>query len=181
MKRLASITLAAMVLTGCDELTRPDAETLLQQPRYAVSSATAGTAILAYVANGSSNTVSVINTTADPPTVVATVPVGIFPLAVAITPDGARAYVTVVGANAVSVINTTADPPTVEATVPVGCCPFGVAITRDGARAYVTDQNENTVSVINTADPPTVEATVFVGGLVQMTGGPVDVAITPFQ
>src|SRR5256714_12770752 len=47
---------------------------------------------LAYVPTHKSNSVSVVNTATN--TVVATVPVGIQPLAVAITPDGAFAYAT---------------------------------------------------------------------------------------
>src|SRR5438445_13156691 len=46
----------------------------------------------AYVTNGGDNTVSVIDTATN--TVVATIPVGVVPYGVAITPDGTRAYVT---------------------------------------------------------------------------------------
>ncbi|MDJ0114693.1 YncE family protein, partial [Rhodococcus erythropolis] len=70
-------------------------------------------------------------------TVAATVPVGVFPFAVAITPDGDRAYVTNPGSNSVSVIDTTTN--TVAATVPVIAFPYGVAITPDGGRIYVTN------------------------------------------
>ena len=60
-------------------------------------------------------------------TVVATVPVGVNPRAVAITPDGAFAYVANEGSDAVSVIATSTN--TVVATVTVGAQPRGVAIT----------------------------------------------------
>src|SRR5256886_13710269 len=53
--------------------------------------ATAQAQTRAYVTNESSNTVSVIDTATN--TVVATIPVGAVPAAVAITPDGTRAYV----------------------------------------------------------------------------------------
>src|SRR5207245_1035403 len=57
-------------------------------------------------------TVSVIDTATN--TVVATIPVGLDPFGVAITPDGTRAYVTINGDNTVSVFDTTSN--TVAAT-----------------------------------------------------------------
>ena len=45
----------------------------------------------AYISNGASSTVSVVDTATN--TVIATVPVGTGPGAVAVTPDGARVYV----------------------------------------------------------------------------------------
>src|SRR6266566_730045 len=63
-------------------------------------SATAHAQIRAYVAN-EPDTVSVIDTSTN--TVVATIPVGIIPEAIAITPDGTRAYVANAGSNTVSV------------------------------------------------------------------------------
>jgi YVTN family beta-propeller protein len=48
----------------------------------------------AYVANNSSNTVSVIDTATTPPSVVATIPVGNGPSGVAVAPDGKHVYVT---------------------------------------------------------------------------------------
>ena len=72
-----------------------------------------------------------------------TVPVGIFPIGVAVTPDGRKIYVTNgslgVPANmTVSVID--AATATVTATIPVEGFfnPYAVAITPDGAKVYVT-------------------------------------------
>jgi YVTN family beta-propeller protein len=78
----------------------------------------------AYVANGSSNTVSVIDTATN--TVTATVAVGAAPFAVAVTPDGTHAYVANSASNNVSVIATATN--TVTATVAVGSGPIGVGI-----------------------------------------------------
>ncbi|MFI7166554.1 YncE family protein [Rhodococcus erythropolis] len=103
-------------------------------------------------------------------TVTATVPVGVSPGGVAISPDGGRAYVTNLGSDSVSVIDTGTN--TVAATVPVGGSPVGVAITPDGGHAYVTNLGSNSVSVIETATN-TVAATVPVGG------SPAGVAISP--
>ena len=83
----------------------------------------------AYVTNELSSDVSVINTATN--TVVATVPVGLAPIGVAITPNGAFAYVANFSSNDVSVINTATN--TVVATVPVGLNPREVAITPNGA------------------------------------------------
>ena len=125
----------------------------------------------AYVTNSQDNTVSVIDTATN--TVVATVPVGVNPSGIAITPDGTRAYTAngFTGAsNTVSVMETATN--TVVATVTVGVGPSWVAITPDGTRAYVTNSGSNTVSVIDTATNAVV-ATVPVGLV------PAGVAITP--
>ncbi|TMI99883.1 MAG: YncE family protein [Bacillati bacterium ANGP1] len=118
--------------------------------------------------------VSVIDTTANSPTVntvVATVsPLGGCPTGVAIAPSGAFAYVANFTANNVAVINTATN--TVLTTVPVGSGPRGVAITPNGAFAYVANSTSNDIAVINTATN-TVAATVPVGV------GPFGVAITP--
>jgi YVTN family beta-propeller protein len=83
------------------------------------------------VTDESSAAVSVIDTATN--TVVAIVPVGRIPGAVAITPDGTRVYAAN-RLNTVSVIDTATN--TVVATVPVGVDihPKGIAITPDGAR-----------------------------------------------
>ncbi len=128
----------------------------------------AGADPFAYVANGGSDTVSVIDTADN--TVADTVSVGDLPLGVAITPDGAFAYVANAAAGTVSVIDTATN--TVADTVSVGNFPLGVAITPDGAFAYVTNEFSNNVSVIDTLTN-TVADTVSVGNF------PEGVAITP--
>ena len=133
--------------------------------------ATAQSRTSAYVTN-LSGTVSVIDTTTN--TVVATIPVGIFPSGVAITPDGTRAYVvnqflTNQGNNTVSVIDTMTN--TIVATISVGLGPSQIAITPDGTRAYVPDQQDLIISVIDTATN-TVVTTIPVSGAA-------GIAITP--
>jgi YVTN family beta-propeller protein len=123
----------------------------------------AGAAPYAYITNSGSNTVSIIDTTTN--TVTTTVPVGIDPCGVAVTPNGQSVYVANTGSNNVSVIDTATNQ--VTATVPVGINPHGVAVTPDGQSVYVTNSgnysgHDNTVSVINTATN-TVIATVNVG------------------
>ena len=58
---------------------------------------------------------------------VATIPVGLGPIGVAITPDGTRVYVTNDNSDTISVIDTATN--TVVATIPVGSGPVAVAIT----------------------------------------------------
>jgi YVTN family beta-propeller protein len=134
----------------------------------AVGGLSANAQSFVYVANNGDNTVSVISTTTN--TVVATVPVGVNPWGLAITPNGAFAYVTNLGDNTVSVINTNTN--TIVATVSAGAGPAGVAITPNGTFAYVANSVDNTVSVVNTA-------TNSVVGTVPVGPGPSGLAITP--
>ena len=134
-----------------------------------MAAAVRGDESLVYVTNqGGSNTVSVINTATN--TVVATIPVGIVPGLLAVSPDGTRVYVPNQGSDTVSVINTATN--TVVATIPAGSQPVGAGVSPDGARVYVTNTNANTVSVINTATN-TVITTIPVGT------APTGVAVTP--
>jgi YVTN family beta-propeller protein len=103
----------------------------------------------AYIAISGSNDVSVIDTATNK--VIATIPVGAFPLGIAVTPDGRRVYV----ANAcygfcgyVSMIDTATN--IVIATIPVGYSPSGVAVAPDGGKVYVANALSGTVSVIAT-------------------------------
>ena len=134
-----------------------------------MAAAVRGDESLVYVTNqGGSNTVSVINTATN--TVVATIPVGIVPGLLAVSPDGTRVYVPNQGSDTVSVINTASN--TVVATIPAGSQPVGAGVSPDGARVYVTNTNANTVSVINSATN-TVITTIPVGT------APTGVAVTP--
>ena len=109
----------------------------------------------------------------------APIPVGSFPYAIALTPDGRFAYVANCGefclsdepssVSTVSVIDTATN--TVAATVPLPPTsgPTGVAITPDGKFAYVPNGWSNSVAVIDTtkavADPGhAVVATIPVAG-----------------
>jgi YVTN family beta-propeller protein len=89
-------------------------------------------------------------------------PVGVFPIGIAVTQDGKRVYVAnsywwSLGGNTVSVIDTATNNVT---TVKVRG-PYGVAVDPAGTKVYVTSQNNN-VHVIDTATN-TVIATVPVG------------------
>jgi YVTN family beta-propeller protein len=109
-------------------------------------------------------------------TSLATIPVGLCPQEIAITPDGTRAYVTNVGDGtfstaSLSVIDTATN--SVVQTVSLPDIPVGLAITPDGSGVYVA--TGLTVSVVSTstntvvADIPTASPTGFLA----------EVAITP--
>ncbi|WNV82976.1 beta-propeller fold lactonase family protein [Umezawaea sp. Da 62-37] len=100
----------------------------------------------AYVTNGRSNTVSVLDTESKRP--VATVVVGARPSGVVFGPDGTRAYVTNFDSRTVSVIDTAQRR--VIATIPTGTGPSGIAITPDGARVFVANNGSNNVTLIST-------------------------------
>jgi YVTN family beta-propeller protein len=134
-------------------------------------------------------TVSVIDT--DPKSdefnqVITTIPVGVRPFGISLTPDGAYAYVCNFGTGAepgtVSVIHT--DPASddfnqVIATIPVGIGPEGVSVTPNGAVAYVANYIGNSVSVIDT-DPASEEFNHVIVTIPIPEGvGPDGVAVTP--
>lgn len=105
--------------------------------------------MVAYVANFSVNTVSVIDTASN--NVTATIPVGRFPVGVAVAPDGKLVYVANFGGGSISVIDTSTN--TVTNTFDLGfrAFPSMLAITPDGNNLYVVDQGRLTVSVVSTA------------------------------
>jgi len=124
---------------------------------------------LVFVANGSDNTVSVINSSTD--TVVGSpVGVGTSPNYLAISPDRSTAYVTDSGANEVSVINTATDKVINQIPLPGA---RGLAITPDGSTVYVTGGSSDTSLI------PITTATDEVGAAIGVGSGAAGVAITP--
>ncbi len=122
----------------------------------------------AYVANIRSDSVSVIDLATQQ--VIATIPVGMAPQIVTITPDGGRAYVSNGGSDSVSAIDVATN--TVIATITVGNAPIGIAITPDGARAYVANSESNDITIIDLAAQAVIES-------FPIAGAPIDIAITP--
>jgi YVTN family beta-propeller protein len=88
----------------------------------------------------------VIDTTTH--TVIATIPVGLFPGDVAISPDGTRAYTPSIFNQTVSVIDTATN--TVIDNV-LGVAASAIAVTPDGARAYAVSSSGVFVIVIDPA------------------------------
>lgn len=112
----------------------------------------------AYVSSTKSNNVSVINVSTN--TVVATIPVGLWPVGVSASGDGTKVYVANLNSNTLSVISTLTN--TVIATVPVGLYPAGVSVNPNGGNIYVSNQVSNDVSVIN-SNTNSLIATIKVG------------------
>jgi YVTN family beta-propeller protein len=109
----------------------------------------AGYREFAYVTNGSSNTVSVLDLVylrED-----RTLQVGTNPTGVAVNPKRNEVYVvntgTASGVGSVSVIDTSANR--VVATIPVHRLPYFIDVDAEGGRAYVANSGSNTVSVID--------------------------------
>ena len=122
----------------------------------------------AYVPNGRSDNLSVINTTTNE--IEYSVDLGDDPEGVAITPDGKKVYVTNSYINTVSVIDTATNK--VIAKVPVGGNPIGIAVSPDGKNVYVANEHTNNVSVIDTA-------TDKVKYYLDVQTNPLGVAVTP--
>jgi YVTN family beta-propeller protein len=122
----------------------------------------------AYVANNTSDTVSVINI----PTgqVSDSILVGSGPWGTAISPDQTQVYVTNNQGNSVSVINAASGG--VVATIPVQSSPLGVSFTPDGKEVFVVNGSSNTVSVINPATQTVITT-------VPVQNSPVGVAMAP--
>jgi len=80
---------------------------------------------------------------------VAALPAGRHPFALAVTPCGSRLLALNVESDDVTIFDTATRQPL--ATVPVGRAPYGVAIDAAGRRAFVTNQQGASVSVIDLA------------------------------
>jgi YVTN family beta-propeller protein len=99
----------------------------------------------AYITNGGSNTVTVldvVNLRQD-----RVIPVGSNPTGVAANSKRNEVYVVNTGSNSVSVID--AEKNAVVATIPVHQRPYFVSVNADGTRAYVANSGSNNVSVID--------------------------------
>ena len=104
-----------------------------------------------FVTNRYSNNVAVIDSSTNQ--VVAAIPVGTFPIRIAMTPNRLKAFVSNGHSGSISVLDTVAH--TTTATIPVSRSPGESAITPDGRRLFVLDQRgldgNCPVDVIDTA------------------------------
>lgn len=124
-----------------------------------------------YVANNSSGTVTVIDNTTTPPTVLTTIGGVGFVNYVAVHPDGTRAYVTSSTGNTVWELNTASN--TITTSVGTGSNPFGVAVTPDGNRLYVVSNSSGVFVYDATISPPSFITNIGIGG------NGIEVAVTP--
>jgi YVTN family beta-propeller protein len=135
------------------------------------SSASAGVVCApeAFVANRTSNSVTVLNSSTG--AVVTTLTTGFSqPSAVAVTPDGKTAYVTNSGSGTVTPITVATNTP--GSPITVGSNPYAVAVTPDGKTAYVTNEGSGTVT-------PITVATNTPGSPITVGSDPEGVAVTP--
>lgn len=153
---------AGLLLTGCSKPGFPHYPAHLRE--------------YAYIANGGSDTVTVIdvkNLRQD-----RVIAVGIHPVSLATSPIRNEVYVVNSGSadpdqnkpGSVSVID--AETNRVDATIPVGLTPQSIDVGPEGKRAYVANEGSNTVSVIDLADRRQI-ATIPTGK------GPVEARISP--
>ena len=101
----------------------------------------------AYVTNGKSNSVSVLDMRNYNP--VATIPVGSNPTGVAANSQKNEIYVVNTDSNSLSVID--AEQNKVVGTILLEHSPYFVDVSSDGTRAYVANANSNSVSIIDIA------------------------------
>jgi len=122
-----------------------------------------------YVANSSSNTVTVLDATSG--AVIKTIAVGGAPTAVAASADGSTVWVANAGSNSVSRINTATNA--VVATTAVGWTPRSLVVAPDGSTVWAANAGSNTVSRISTATNAVVGSPINVGW------APYGISITP--
>ncbi|MBY0110236.1 MAG: beta-propeller fold lactonase family protein [Candidatus Babeliaceae bacterium] len=121
---------------------------------------------------------SVLVYSVEPNTVIATIPVGLNPAGIAVTPNNLFAYVAndnqnnIPGQDTVSVLNLTTN--VVDQTISSTTFnqPYTITINASGTKAYVTNSNYTTVSIVD------ISANA-VTGLITGFDGPSGFAITP--
>ena len=158
----------------------------------AIAGTASATTGMVYVADEGANTVSVIDAASFKQT--GSIPVGLGPHNVQVSPDGKWVWVTnngdpakaaetmptksmpktqhgaMAGAGAVWIIDASTDA--VVAKVPVGKHPAHVVVAGDGRTAYITNGGDNTVSVVDTAAQRVV-------GVIAVGASPHGLRITP--
>ncbi len=95
------------------------------------------------------------------------VPVGIQPVSVAVSPDGARVFVANSAGYSLTVLDAQSLRPVTGSPVPVGKYPISVAVSPDGARVFVANNNDRTLTVLDAQS------------LRPVTGSPVPVGESP--
>jgi len=123
---------------------------------------------LVYVANQVDSTVSVVDI--ETGNIIATIPVGVRPNAIAITQDGLFAFVGNRGSNNISVIDTSSN--TVVGTIPVGVEPVGIVLSPSGKILYCVNYYGGYVSIVDIASKSEI-------GQIPIAGTPGAIAISP--
>ncbi len=126
----------------------------------------------AYVTNYFDGKLMAVDPTTN--TTLATITVGSYPYAIALTPDGSRVYVSNLADNKMSVVNTSNNTVT---DIPMGNYYGlkGIAMSPDGSKVYVPYNYSNKLAVISTATN-TITNLITVG---TVAGGSSGVAVSP--
>ncbi len=100
----------------------------------------------------SNGTISVYDTNSQ--AIVANIPVGLHPSAMALSPDGTRLYVANSASDSISVISTSQNVVTSTIDVrpygsaPLGSMPNALAVTKDGSTLYVANAGNNAIAIV---------------------------------
>ncbi len=100
----------------------------------------------AYVSNGGDNTISLLDL--ETRKILASIPAGLFPRQVVLSPDGQRAFACHQNDNTVIAIDTATNQ-RIGAPIAVIQSPVSIAITPDGSKAFVPSGTQPVMSVIN--------------------------------
>ena len=111
-----------------------------------------------YIANRSSNSVSIINAATN--VVVSTIVVNAIPSGVSINPDGSMVYISMQGSSGIWVFSTATNK--VLYTIPVQN-PYALAFSPNGSFLYVGNDGSSSVTVINTASHAVTSKIALVG------------------
>ncbi|WP_433503806.1 Hsp70 family protein [Pseudonocardia halophobica] len=114
------------------------------------------------------NLVGVLDTSTN--AITSTIPVGVRPFALAVSPDGSKLYVPNHDSGTITVIDTATEA--VVHDIRVAPNPHWVAFSPDGTRAYAACHESGVVSIINTADDTVV-------GEVKVQTSPHSVEVSP--
>lgn len=127
-------------------------------------------AVLAYVTNEGSNTVTVIDRSMD--RVIDVIEVGIRPKGIVISPDASRAFIVNSGSNNLTILDVKNNQVLHTANLEIGANPSELAIHPDGRTLYVANTALNSVSVIDATSFQTIE-------LIPVGQRPIDLAVDP--
>jgi YVTN family beta-propeller protein len=100
----------------------------------------------AYVSNGGDNTISLLDL--ETRKILASIPAGLFPRQVVLSPDGKRAFACHQNDNTVIAIDTATNQ-RIGAPIAVIQSPVSIAVTPDGSKAFVPSGSQPAMSVIN--------------------------------
>ncbi len=142
----------AIVASGRDAVVVVDLKTTAVRARLTIGSeataiATTPSGAQAYVVSPLSLDLTPVDLDSSPGTAGTALPTKVFPLGIALSPNGSVVYVTDFEHNRLMVIDLATRR--VVRAIPVGAGPSAIAVTPDGARAYVVDATSGEVTPVD--------------------------------